>query len=85
MAIPVSVVKAVVVEKDGEYGKNTGSGWSIRGKPSPRCWAGHPHYKFYANHFLADSPKTMADKHDYPPPDHEFFMALSGPSYLPSR
>ena len=32
----------------------------------------HPHYKFFANHFLADSPKTMADKHYVVPSQAEF-------------
>lgn len=36
----------------------------------------HPQYKFYANHFLADSPKGMADKHYVKPNDEEFFAAL---------
>ena len=36
----------------------------------------HPQYKFYANHFLADSPKGMADRHYVTPSDEEFFLAL---------
>jgi len=36
----------------------------------------HPQYKFYANHFLADSPKTIADRHYVVPSDEEFFEAL---------
>jgi integrase len=36
----------------------------------------HPHYKFFANHFLADSPRTVADRHYVTPNDGEFFAAL---------
>ena len=36
----------------------------------------HPQYKFYANHFLADSPRTVADRHYVIPSDEEFFQAL---------
>jgi integrase len=36
----------------------------------------HPTFKFYANHYLADSPKGMADKHYVTPNDEEFFNAL---------
>jgi integrase len=36
----------------------------------------HPQYKFYANHFLADSPRTVADRHYVTPSDAEFFRAL---------
>ena len=35
-----------------------------------------PQYKFYANHFLADSPRTVADRHYVVPSEVEFFMAL---------
>src|SRR5205085_12106483 len=34
------------------------------------------HYKFYANHFLADSPRTVADRHYVVPSEEEFFTAL---------
>jgi integrase len=37
----------------------------------------HPQYKFYANHFLADSPRTVADRHYVVPSDEEFFAALA--------
>jgi integrase len=36
----------------------------------------HPQFKFYANHFLADSPRTVADRHYVTPSDEEFFLAL---------
>jgi integrase len=36
----------------------------------------HPQFKFYANHFLADSPKSIADRHYVKPSDAEFFQAL---------
>jgi integrase len=36
----------------------------------------HSQYKFYANHFLADSPRTVADRHYVIPSDDEFFAAL---------
>jgi integrase len=36
----------------------------------------HPQYKFYCNHFLADSPRTVADRHYVIPSDKEFFLAL---------
>jgi len=36
----------------------------------------HPQYKFYVIHFLADSPKNIADKHYVTPNDEEFFAAL---------
>src|SRR5205807_7938743 len=36
----------------------------------------HPQYKFYANHFLADSPRTVADRHYVTPSEEEFFAAL---------
>ena len=31
-----------------------------------------PHYKFYATHFLADSPRHMTEKHYVKPSDAEF-------------
>jgi integrase len=36
----------------------------------------NPQYKFYCNHFLADSPRTVADRHYVIPSDQEFFAAL---------
>jgi integrase len=45
-------------------------------KTSATILGSHPHYKFYGNHFLADSPKTIADKHYITPNDAEFFEAL---------
>lgn len=36
----------------------------------------HPQYKFYANHFLADSPRAVADRHYVIPSEAEFFAAL---------
>jgi integrase len=38
--------------------------------------AQHPQYKFYVIHYLADSPKNIADKHYVTPNDEEFFEAL---------
>jgi integrase len=37
----------------------------------------HPQYKFYCNHFLADSPRSVADRHYVTPSDEEFFAALA--------
>jgi len=45
-------------------------------KTSATLLGQHPQYKFYANHFLADSPRTVADRHYVIPSDDEFFMAL---------
>jgi integrase len=45
-------------------------------KTSATLLAQHPQYKFYANHFLADSPRTVADRHYVTPNDEEFFLAL---------
>jgi len=36
----------------------------------------HPQYKFYCNHYLADSPRSVADRHYVKPSDEEFFAAL---------
>jgi integrase len=36
----------------------------------------HPQYKFYANHFLADSPRSIADRSYVVPSQEEFFSAL---------
>lgn len=45
-------------------------------KTSASLLAQHPSFKFYANHFLADSPKSVADRHYVVPSDAEFFDAL---------
>lgn len=45
-------------------------------KTSATLLGQHLHYKFFANHFLADSPKSVADKHYVTPNDAEFFEAL---------
>jgi hypothetical protein len=45
-------------------------------KTSASLLGQHPQFKFYANHFLADSPRTVADRHYVVPSDVEFFMAL---------
>lgn len=45
-------------------------------KTSASMLAAHPQYKFYANHFLADSPRSVADRHYVRPNDDEFFLAL---------
>lgn len=36
----------------------------------------HPQFKFFANHFLADSPRSVADRHYVVPSESEFFLAL---------
>ena len=45
-------------------------------KTSASLLGEHPQFKFYANHFLADSPKHMTEKHYVKPSDAEFFEAL---------
>ncbi len=45
-------------------------------KTSATVLGQHPQYKFYCNHFLADSPKTIADRHYVTPNQAEFFQAL---------
>ncbi|HYT88171.1 MAG TPA: hypothetical protein VEL76_05590, partial [Gemmataceae bacterium] len=45
-------------------------------KTSASILGEHPQYKFYALHFLADSPKNIADRHYVKPSDEEFFQAL---------
>jgi integrase len=45
-------------------------------KTSASLLGEHPHYKFYATHFLADSPRHMTEKHYVKPSDAEFFEAL---------
>jgi len=39
--------------------------------------AEHPQYKFYAQYFLGQSPRTVAGKHYVKPADKEFFKALA--------
>lgn len=46
-------------------------------KTSASILAQHPRLKFYANHYLADSPKSVADRHHVVPSDAEFFKALN--------
>lgn len=46
-------------------------------KTSATLLGKHPAYKFYANHFLADSPKGMADRHYVVPSGEEFCAALA--------
>jgi integrase len=48
---------------------------NLRTVASTRLGA-HPQYKFYAQYFLGQSPKTIADKHYVKPNDSEFFEAL---------
>jgi len=45
-------------------------------KTSASLLGQHPQFKFYANHFLADSPRSVADRHYVVPNDAEFFLAL---------
>jgi integrase len=45
-------------------------------KTSASLLGQHPQYKFYCNHFLADSPRSVADRHYVTPSDAEFFQAL---------
>jgi hypothetical protein len=45
-------------------------------KTSATLLGRHPQYKFFANHFLADSPRSVADRHYVVPSEAEFFMAL---------
>lgn len=46
-------------------------------KTSASLLGEHPHYKFYALHFLADSPKNVADRHYVKPSEEEFAEALA--------
>ncbi len=46
-------------------------------KTSASLLGEHPQYKFYANHFLADSPRSVADRHYVVPSQNEFFEALA--------
>jgi hypothetical protein len=45
-------------------------------KTAASILAQHPQFKFYVNHYLADSPRSIADKHYVTPSDTEFFSAL---------
>lgn len=45
-------------------------------KTSATILGSHPQYKFYALHFLADSPRGVADRHYIRPSDDEFAAAL---------
>jgi hypothetical protein len=44
-------------------------------KTSATKLAEHPSYKFYVEHFLGHSPRSVADKHYRRPSDKEFFEA----------
>ena len=46
-------------------------------KTSASLLGQHPQYKFYALHFLADSPKNVADRHYVKPSEEEFAEALA--------
>jgi integrase len=60
----------------GKMGGKIRLGMKHLRKTSASILGQHPHFKFYANHFLADSPRSMADKHYVTPSDAEFFEAL---------
>ena len=60
----------------GKLGGKIRLGMKHLRKTSATILGQHPHFKFYANHFLADSPKTIADKHYVVANDAEFFEAL---------
>ena len=45
-------------------------------KTSATLLGAHPQYKYFAGHFLADSPKGMDQRHYVRPNDEEFFLAL---------
>ena len=47
-------------------------------KTSASLLGEHPQFKFYATHFLADSPKHMTEKHYVKPSEAEFFECWSG-------
>ena len=46
-------------------------------KTSASLLGQHPQYKFYALHFLADSPKNVADRYYVKPSEEEFCAALA--------
>jgi integrase len=60
----------------GKMGGKIRLGMKHLRKTSATILGQHPHFKFYANHFLADSPKSIADKHYVVASDVEFFEAL---------
>jgi integrase len=45
-------------------------------KTSATILGQHPQFKYFAGHFLADSPKGMDQKHYVRPGDEEFFQAM---------
>ncbi|RUL89420.1 tyrosine-type recombinase/integrase [Tautonia sociabilis] len=45
-------------------------------KTSASLLGEHPQYKYYATHFLADSPRHMTEKHYVKPSEAEFIEAL---------
>jgi integrase len=45
-------------------------------KTSASLLGRHPQYKYFANHFLADSPRSIADRHYVIPNDEDFFAAV---------
>jgi len=45
-------------------------------KTSATLLSKHPQYKFYAQYFLAHSPRSVAERHYIVPSDEEFFAAL---------
>ncbi|WP_020474433.1 tyrosine-type recombinase/integrase [Zavarzinella formosa] len=45
-------------------------------KTSATLLGSHPQFKFFALHFLADSPRGVADRHYVKPSDEEFALAL---------
>jgi integrase len=59
-----------------KMGGKTRLGMKHLRKTSATILGEHPQYKFYANHFLADSPKSIADRHYVRANDVEFFEAL---------
>ena len=59
-----------------KMGGKTRLGMKHLRKTSASLLGQHPQFKFYANHFLADSPRTVADSHYVVPSDAEFFQAL---------
>ena len=45
-------------------------------KTSATLLGSHPQYKFYSLHFLADSPRNVADRHYVRPSEEEFTRSL---------
>jgi integrase len=60
----------------GKMGRKIRLGMKHLRKTSATMLGEHAQYKFYANHFLADSPKSIADRHYVRANDVEFFEAL---------